>query len=199
MKILTESWELSENTTPVQDEINSAVAPILTSYTYDNSFQSNITDSHHSLHTPHSFPDNFAIPMLNHTDSNTSAPPSQVTDLVNHTSLSTKFPKVKYYQKRTTPPKLRNNSQTPSIKNVTPVVLNHTVSHNNKSSSENTLTTQSNSDSNTFSTIKTVCHCDDPNFKLFREIQLDSHHIVIKKDDQLVFFITPDLQICRFQ
>ena len=67
------------------------------------------------------------------------------------------------------------------IKTVTPVVLNHTVSHNNKSSSENTLTTQSNSDSNTFSTIKTVCHCDDPNFKLFREIQLDYHPIVIKK------------------
>ena len=99
MKILTESWELSENTTPVQDEINSAVAPILTSYTYDNSFQSNITDSHHSLHTPHSFPNNFEIPMLNHTYSNTSAPPSQVTDPVNHTSLSTKFPKVKYYKK----------------------------------------------------------------------------------------------------
>ena len=86
MKILTESWELSENTTPVQDEINSAVAQVLTSYTYDNSFQSNITDSHHSLHTPHSFPDNFEIPILNHTYSNTSAPPSQVTDLVNHTS-----------------------------------------------------------------------------------------------------------------
>ena len=98
MKILTESWELSENTTPVQDEINSAVAPILTSYTYDNSFQSNITDSHHSLHTPHSFPNNFEIPMLNHTYSNTSAPPSQVTDLVNHTSPSTTFPKVKYYK-----------------------------------------------------------------------------------------------------
>ena len=48
LKILTESWELSENTTPVQDEINSAVAQVLTSYTYDNSFQSNITDSHHS-------------------------------------------------------------------------------------------------------------------------------------------------------
>ena len=107
--------------------------------------------------------------MLNHTYSNTSAPPSQVTDLVNHTSPSTKFPKVKYYfKKRTIPPKLRNKSQTPSIKTVTPVVLNHTVSHNNKSSSENTLTTQSNSDSNTFSTIKTVCHYDDPNFKLFR-------------------------------
>ena len=99
LKILTESWELSENTTPVQDEINSAVAQVLTSYTYDNSFQSNITDSHHSLHTPHSFPDNLEIPMLNHTYSNTSAPPSQVTDLVNHTSLSTKFPKVKYYKK----------------------------------------------------------------------------------------------------
>ena len=51
----------------------------------------------------------------------------------------------------------------------------------------------------TFSTIKTVCHCDDPNFKLFREIQLDSHPIVLKKNDQLVFFITHDLQICRFQ
>ena len=99
LKILTESWELSENTTPVQDEINSAVAQVLTSYTYDNSFQSNITDSHHSLHTPHYFPDNFEIPMLNHTYLNTSAPPSQVTDLVNHTSPSTKFPKVKYYKK----------------------------------------------------------------------------------------------------
>ena len=145
--------------------------------------------------------------MLNHTYSNTSAPPSQDTDLVNHTPCKVTSPvqnflKSNTIKKRTIPPKLtklRNKSQTPSIKTVTPVVLNHTVSHNNKSSSENTLTTQSNSDSNTFSTIKTVCHCDDPNFKLFREIRLDSHPIVIKKDDQLVFFITPDLQICRFQ
>ena len=75
----------SENTTPVQDEINSAVAQVLTSYTYDNSFQSNITDSYHSLHTPRYFPDIFEIPMLNHTYSNTSAPPLQDTDLVNHT------------------------------------------------------------------------------------------------------------------
>ena len=210
MKILTESWELSENTAPVQDEINSAVAQVLTSYTYDNPFQSNITDSHHSVHTPHSFPDNFEIPMLNHTYSNTSAHPSQDTDLVNLTpckitSPSSNFHKAKHYRIRTIPPKLaalsklRNKSQTPSIKTVTPVVLNHTVSHNNKSSSENTLNTQLNSDANTFSTVKTVCHCDDPNFKLFREIQLDSHPIVIKKNDQLVFFITPDLQICRFK
>ena len=103
MKILTESWELSENTTLVQDEINSAVAQVLTSYTYDNSFQSNNTDTHYSLHTPHYFPDNYEIPMLNHTYSNTSAPPSQDTDLVNHTPCkitfpSTKFTKVKYYK-----------------------------------------------------------------------------------------------------
>ena len=148
--------------------------------------------------------------MLNHTYSNTSAHPSQDTDLVNLTpctitSPSTKFPKAKHYRKRTILPKLavlsklRNKSQTPSIKTVTPDALEHTASHANTFSSENTLNTQLYSDSNTFSTIKTVCHCDDPNFKLFREIQMDSHLIVIKKNDQLVFFITPDLQICRFQ
>ena len=122
--------------------------------------------------------------------SNTSAHPLQATDLVNLTpckisSSSSKFPKAKHYRKRTIPPKLtalsklRNKSQTPSIKTVTLVALEHTVTNNN-SSTENILNTKLNSNSNTFSIIKTVCHCDDPNFKLFREIHLDSHPIVIK-------------------
>ena len=141
MKILTESWELSESRTPVQDEVNSVVAQVLTTYIYDNPFQSNITDSHHSLHTPHSIPENFEIPMLNHTYLNTAAHPSQDADRVNLTSCkitfpSSKFHKAKHYRKRTIPlkltalSKLRNKSQTPSIKTVTPVAFEHTASHN---------------------------------------------------------------------
>ena len=145
MKILTESCELSESRTPVHDEVNCAVAQVLTSYTNENPFQSNITDSHHLLHTPHYFPDNCDIPMLNHTYSDTAAHPSQDTDRVNLTpckitSPSSKFQKAKHYRKRTIPPKptalskLRNKSQPPSIKTVTLVALEHTVTNNNTSS-----------------------------------------------------------------
>ena len=198
MKILKESWDSSGCRTPVQDEVNS-VTPGLTSYSYDNQFQSNITDSQHSLHTLH---ENFEIPTLNQTYLNTSVHSSQNTENFNHTpynivSPSSKSQKSKY-RKRTIPPKLTARSKS-SIKLVTPADFKHSVTNNNKSSTESTLNTQLNLDSNNFSTLKTVCHCDDPNFKLFREIQLDSHPILIKNNDKLVFFITPDLQICRFQ
>ena len=47
-----ESWKLSENRTPVQDEFNSAVAQVLTSYTYDNPFPQTLLI--HTIHyTPH--------------------------------------------------------------------------------------------------------------------------------------------------
>ena len=185
--------------TPTQDEVHILNTP---------ETHQNIFDSQYSLNTLN---ENFEIPTLNQTYSNTCAHSSQNTEHFNHTpcksiSPSSKFQKYKHYRKRTLAPlkltalsKLRTKSQTPSIKTVSPFNLNHSVTNNNISSTENTLNTKPNSDSTTFGTIKTICHCDDPNFKLFREIQLYSHPILIKNQDKLLFFITPDLKICRFQ
>ena len=197
----TESWELSECRSLVQDEVNSAVAQAHTSYSYDNHIQSNIADSQYSLHTPHYFPDNFEIPMLNHSHTNTSSQTyTPTTNSGKLNSPSIKYLKSKYYRKR--PKKLlKSKVKLPLLNHLTPSVdhTNTTETNNSVVSPKYTLTTKSHSDSHVSNTNKTVCNCDDSNFKLFREIELDYHPLVIINKENLLFLITPYFKICRFQ
>ena len=80
------------STTSVRDEFIADGAQSLTLYPYNNYIQSNITGSQYSLHTPHSFPDNFEIHMLNHLYTNTSSQ----TNTPNNNSGKFISPRIKY-------------------------------------------------------------------------------------------------------